>query len=374
MNINILLYGAWKGNLGDDLFIRSICDRYSMVTFHIFTDKTDAHLYGDISNLKLHFTSNYFVKGINYLARLCNWPDLNYYRLRHTCDAVVFLGGSLYQQEEYWLTKAKKRKDIIENYPVCFVIGNNFGPYSSEEFYVFYRDFFAKMQDVCFRDKYSYDLFCNENPKVRFAPDVVLGLQQLPTEKTPDTAKPSAVISVIDLKYSSVSRKKMGISADDYEKWITNIVLVLEARGYHVTLMGFCKQEGDHKAIARIMQNGEGRFKNTDVYMHDDVQKSLTLLMQADRIIATRFHAMILGWRLNKPVLPLVYGKKMLHAIEDYGLEPYYLELADLTGVTPAAALDSMSEAKDCTYLMKEAEAQFRGLDAWLASLKEGKR
>lgn len=369
MSTNILLYGEWKGNLGDDLFVRCICDRYPKVTFHIFTDIDYAHIYEDITNLRLHFTNNKVFKGINILGSKANLPDLYYYSLRKTCDAAVFLGGSLYQQEGDWMQVYRKRKEILDTYGTAFVIGGNFGPYTDSNFFDVYHYFFSKMKDVCFRDSYSAELFSKELDNVRCAPDVVLGLPDIPKGETFD--KLSAVISVIDLGYDSVSRKSLNITPEDYEKWIAGLALVLEKKGFRVTLMGFCGQEGDHNAIVRIMHKYAGQFKDTHMYFHGDVQESLALLNGAECIFATRLHAMILAWRMNKAVLPLVYDKKMLNVLEEYDPEGYYLPLSDLLKVSPEEAFDNMSAAWDFSALKDEAEKQFSGLDKWLAARRD---
>ncbi|KIR02076.1 putative transferase [Lachnospiraceae bacterium TWA4] len=52
-----------------------------------------------------------------------------------------------------------------------YILGANFGPYYTEEYLKAMAKVFEKAEDVCFREKYSYQLF--QNNRVRYAPDIL---------------------------------------------------------------------------------------------------------------------------------------------------------------------------------------------------------
>lgn len=74
------------------------------------------------------------------------------------CDAIVYIGGSIFIEYDNWkqiLTwwdyEALNRK--------FYILGANFGPYKTEEYRNKLASIFNNVQDICFRDKYSYNLF-----------------------------------------------------------------------------------------------------------------------------------------------------------------------------------------------------------------------
>ncbi|MEI3326743.1 MAG: polysaccharide pyruvyl transferase family protein [Thomasclavelia sp.] len=53
-------------------------------------------------------------------------------------------------------------------------------------------------------------------------------------------------------------------------------------------------------------------------YTDTDLEGILNCIGSAEIVIATRFHAMILGWCMGKKTLPIVYSSKMTHVLEEF--------------------------------------------------------
>lgn len=53
-------------------------------------------------------------------------------------------------------------------------IGSNFGSCSSDRYLNEVKPYLLKLNDACFRDRYSYSILC-ESARVRYAPDIVFG-------------------------------------------------------------------------------------------------------------------------------------------------------------------------------------------------------
>ena len=49
----IFLYAYDRINLGDDLFIRTICNRYPNVKFYLWSKKYNEKVFDDVKNLKV---------------------------------------------------------------------------------------------------------------------------------------------------------------------------------------------------------------------------------------------------------------------------------------------------------------------------------
>ncbi len=369
MNKNILLIGAWKNNLGDDLFLKIICQRYPSYTFHIVTSKKYHKAYVAISNLKCHFNNNIIIKALNYVFRKMNISDIYYSYLLNKCDTSVLLGGSLFQQEKKWKLIVKKRTDIVKNSKASFVIGSNFGPYYEKAYYNTYNTLLSKMKDVCFRDKYSVSLF--PQLKARFAPDVVLTLkspQNANTNIVQKYNKPYVIISPINLDIISISRNLISLSSGEYEDWIIDLSINLEKQGMSIVLMSFCKQENDDETIMKILEKGKNKLHSTYVYSHENIEESLSIIANSEYVVATRFHAMILSWLMKKPVLPIVYGEKMRNVICEYGFTGKYYEINDLPQCKTDFDINELSTVPDIEKLISQAEQQFSALEKWMKS------
>lgn len=367
---SVFLYGAWKKNLGDDLFLKITAERYPDCNFHILTLKQYADTYLNIPNVTVHHKDNRMTQVLNNVYRKLNKPDYAFIKMAETAEAVIFLGGSLYQQEKNWKRLYIQRKNIQSLFKASFAVGNNFGPYSDDDFYHKYQSFFKNMTDVCFRDQYSGSLFPYDN--IRTASDVVFGIKSVYSDLKPDTdkscSKPVAVISVINLELDSVSRKFQSVTAEQYENWIAKLAAALEKRGYLVTLMGFCRSEGDEKAIDRIIENPA--LKHTEKYIHENIDESLCLIKNSELVIATRFHAMIVGWAFEKKVVPVAYGNKMRNVIRDVGFDGCSVDIENLEEHSIDYIIDHAEKLDNTNDYYEDSMKQFAGFDTWLQNKK----
>ncbi len=101
--------------------------------------------------------------------------------------------------------------------------------------------------------------------------------------------------------------------------------------------------------------------KNIEVYNHHDIYKSITVLQNSTKIVASRYHAMILGWIFEKPTFVMSYSLKMNSVIEDLFPEQEVFSVID----------DSISnnyeysimDRKKLKLIVKESEKNFSVLD-----------
>ena len=178
---SVFLYGAWKNNLGDDLFLKVITQRYPDCTFHVLVNKKYIGAYSEMNNLVVHRKNGRFTRMLNALSRRLNMPDYIFLKMSKLASVVILLGGSLYQQENNWKKLYSERLKMIGLFDGAFAIGNNFGPSSDPEFINCYKDFFRELNDVCFRDRQSQMLFPYDN--VRAASDIIFGIDSYYTDK-----------------------------------------------------------------------------------------------------------------------------------------------------------------------------------------------
>lgn len=358
------IYAYVNFNLGDDLFVKVLCNRYPNTKFILHAPKEYKKTFKKIKNLKVRSSDSYIYRGINFILRRLNisyrYNDL----IARKYDAFVHIGGSIYMQRENWRqTLREKQKLKMKNKPF-FVLGANFGPYQDEEFYLKYKELFKEYTDICFRDKYSFNLF-NELNNVRLADDVIFQLKE--ENQSIKKKSNSIVISVIK---PSIRKHLVGFDEIYYNK-IKDIAIYFIEKKYNVTLMSFCGNEGDMEAVSEIMAIIPKKHLNKlDKYLYrNDIEAALHTIEISDFVVGTRFHAMILGWVYNKPVFPIAYSEKMTNVMKDINFDGSYTDFNDLHKLEAEDVFNSMFTNRiDVSTQIINAERQFKKTDEYLQS------
>ncbi len=292
-------------NLGDDLFIK------------ILTEKYPNHKFYSISRGFKNYTKNNLkVYSNTYIFRVLKKFQLEKY-LANRYDLVVSIGGSMYIENN------DSKRDFSLGKNKYYVLGSNFGPYKTQEYFNNIHNFFEKAEDVVFREKYSYELF-KDLPNVRYASDIVFNLN---TEKIKNTNRKKVIFSIISCKY------KMGIEYQkQYEEKMIEMIKYFNQNGYEICLMSFCKAEDDEEAIEEIIKKCTDDLKQKieKYYYRGNVEEALDIIGDASVMVGSRFHANIVALLLGKKVIPVLYSDKTKHVIEDLKLD---LEMIDIRNI-----------------------------------------
>ncbi|WP_028274911.1 polysaccharide pyruvyl transferase family protein [Atopococcus tabaci] len=311
MRKNILIEAYTASNLGDDLFIKILCERYPYTNFYLACKKKYSEAFINIPNLEIISPIPYIDTVLSKIKVGFSVNEFIRRKKMKKYDAVVHIGGSIFMQIGNWKKRVEylHTTNTIYNIP-SFFIGCNFGPFVDQKFYDDYKNVFSEAADICFRDSYSYELF-KEIPNVRLAPDVVFSLSDAEGVESQNTV----VISVIDLE----NRVKLKPYKVDYVNKITEIAKEFIKNDYNVNFISFCEAEGDEQTIKEIMNELDSSEKKyiDAFYYKGDINKALSVIKKSQYVISTRFHAMILGWKYNKIVYPLIYSDKTYNVIKD---------------------------------------------------------
>lgn len=356
---NVMVYAYTRYNLGDDLLIKILCDRYKENRFAIYTYPQYRNVFSECGNIEIFPNTSLLSKIINKFGIF--FGEINAYerRIAKKCDLCVCITGSLFiQGGDNWkpyLEYMQSRKIKGKAY---FQIGSNFGPYTDPLFFEGFKELFSSYTDICFREDYSYSLF-SDLPNVRVAPDVVLSgnykkYMDLPQERR-------VACSVIDLS----NRPDLIKYKDSYMNALEEICRSYLKQGYIVDLLSFCRSEGDENAIEELEQ----RINNENLIHHSyvtdtDLDGMLNCIGKAEIVIASRFHAMILGWCMGKKTLPIIYSQKMKNVIRDFGYKGSYYDIKehckfDINQMTPRFF--------DVGSFCEKSNDQFEKLDSYLA-------
>lgn len=318
----VFLYAYDGINLGDDLFVRVICGRYPSTQFYIWGDEKRREVFRDVPNLKVLLRDNpvsNFLGAIrpSFAARYHGW-------LENRCDAVVYIGGSIFMEYPNWEMLCTWWDYEAKNRPF-YVMGANFGPYHTEAYREKMAEIFQNCRDVCFRDRYSAGLF---RGTARFAPDILLGY---PMPRVPVKEK-QLFVSVIDC----AGRDEAHSLTRFDESYVTNMASLLNNYlddGWRIVLSSFCKAEGDENGIRKVLSAvglcaDDPRISMLR-YDGSNSDEILTAMAESDRIVATRFHGVILALAAGRPVLPVVYSDKTLRVLEDLSFDGTVVDLRE---------------------------------------------
>lgn len=362
----ILVNGYFGLNFGDDLFFKILFNRYPNTQFHFYNNyysprnyKKYKKVFSKYNNVKVkrYPSIKKFFYHTNQLAIFNSYQFKEY-------DATVFIGGSIFMESSNKGRNLGEKLSlynyfISKNKPI-FILGSNFGPYHTDEFYKQHYEIFSKCTDVCFREKYSYNLF-RELDSVRMNPDIVFSLK----EELLDKKKDNVGISVMNF----ARKPELKDYYLDYENKMIELIQKLVQNGKKITLFSFSEPEGDLVAINRILKNLSSKIAdNIKVSSYQgNINEFLNELSQQEAIVSARFHAMILSQVFEQGIYPLVYSNKTLNVLKDIKLDQNYCEIKKIKNLDCQEVLDCLYENKISIDQIKiDAEKQFKKLDDFL--------
>jgi colanic acid/amylovoran biosynthesis protein len=355
-------------NLGDDLFLKIILERYPNVKFYLNADRRYKVVFKNKSNLSI-FNSSKIVKlynkgiwfldkvlypkdGQNSLVKYINAINKNYFNLT---DIFVSIGGSIFMQEKllpyYFDIEYYKQVNLFYKGKPKFYLGCNFGPFLDSTFKTEYECIFKKAIDVCFREEYSKKLFENLN-NVRHKPDIVFGLKINKAKKI-DRSVGFSIIS-----------PRRNIDTNKYLQKYAELISYYQANGYKIFLFSFCKKQGDEKTIKEIIKLLPKRDNINPVFYDGDIESFLKLYSSVEQGYCGRFHAMILSMLCNQTIYPVVYSDKMTNVLQDINYNGDVILMDNFHHLEPEYLFKSISlNSYSITNQIIEAEEQFQILD-----------
>lgn len=358
-----MLYGFFGHNVGDDAFFDMLFKRYPDTMFYIMHDPSYAEFFSRYPNVRFYDATRPDIIKINAFGEKFNQSNLFEKLLLKICDGVVHIGGSIYQQIGNWQLDFDIRKERKLSGKKFFAVSNNFGPYTDNSYRDMWAGEFKKWTDICFRDRYSYNLF-SDIPIVRYAPDLLF---RFPIEKKESEKKVS--VSVINTLAPFRTIEKS--TAEAYENKIVELIKRFSSDGYAVSLLSFCAFEGDNAAADRILaalpEEVSSKVKN--VVYSNNLNEITNEIETSEYVVATRFHAMILGYIAGKKVLPICYSEKMSNVISDLSLSDSIITLDNLSSLTAdeLISLANIVPEEKIDEISHLATKQFAGFDKFVS-------
>ena len=329
-------------NLGDDLFINILTKRYPQHKFYAIS-----------KGEKGYNTKNFKVYSNTYIFKLLKKFQWEKYLANHY-DTVVTIGGSMFME------RGDTNRDFSMGKNKRYVLGINFGPYKTQEYYNNIYNMLSDVEDVCFRDKYSYNLF-KELPNARQAADIVFSMD---TSNIKITNRKRAIISIISPK-DKIDEKY----EEKYEEKMLELITFLIKKEYEICLMSFCKNENDEEEIEKIYnQIPENQKKKVEKYYYNgNIEEALNTIADSQLVVGGRFHANIIGLCLGKSILPVLYSDKTLHVLEDMQINTPIIDIRKLENFNIESIKDEdLTRHYDIEKQKEDAQRHFEKLDIQL--------
>ncbi len=361
--MKVFIYAYDQLNLGDDLFIAFLVQRYPHVQFEMLVSPNYKAAFAAHPNLHITDPNGGFSRLLQRIRP--SFRSRYHEMIKSRCDCCVYIGGSIFIEYPTWRNIVNWWQYHTAKYPF-FVLGANFGPYHEEAYRNTMKQVYDQTQDVCFRDRYSYELF-RDCPNVRVAPDILFAQAFPKTEP-----KKQVLVSVIDCRENHTA---LSFAADAYEDFLCEILERYAGEGYRILLASFCKAEGDEIACERIRERLENAKIPSDAVYYDGKNRTQLLeeIAASEMIIGTRFHATVLGMAAAeasdapKMLLPVIYSEKTKNMLCDIGYAGNTVDLRMDLSKQPKEA--SAVDKNSIKMAAAGAEAHFLKLDQKLRGI-----
>ena len=346
----IFLISYARKNLGDDLFIKMLLERYPMHHFYMKIKKPEYLEYFS------KYDNFHIIEGIDSGEELYH-SNINDY------DAYIYVGGSIFMEGKKGYNLSNEALDFIKRCkengkPFCYA-SCNYGPYQTEEYFNLSKKVFSTCTDICFRDRYSYELF-QDIENVRYAPDFVFTYPVVNEEKIKD----SIGITVIDLHI----REDLKDKENEYIQMLTNNINEYIRQGKKVYLYSFCKREGDENTIDQVAEKVNDNENLIVIKYNGNVEEFLKVYSKMEYMICARFHAMILSSLLNQKMYIMSYSAKIDHVNADlrFNLPTIHFEdisSENLINLSDFTSVDKQKIGPICEEAKRQEEAIKRVLE-----------
>ena len=320
---NMHLAGYFDMNFGDDMMMKLVVNSLPDITFAV-EDTVETPILREI---------NVVQKSREDCARL---PKL----------VVTGCGFMLNNKQA---VRAELLDFLKGRHPGDYCLGCNMEPLDTP-----LKQFLIRKKLNCFklitcRDQVSYRWLCDktQRPAVHYAPDILFSIpeQWLPEAKNPEKLGISLMHRAGDAEDCAYYRAM----AEAADKWIRET-------GKGVILMAFDAGKEDDlfacNAVKALMQ-----YPNkAEIVSHRDCTEIPAAFAQCEKIIAARFHGIVLALRMGIPLYPLIFREKARNLLNDIAY-PF-----------PVSTLDRIDKASLQAFLEKPQMAYSLNQDIYEAA------
>lgn len=362
----VYIHCIYRNNFGDDLLLKVLGDRY----------QNDAKFYiiNYEAKCKTKLSPNIMVINIPYfIYRLIRKISKTVFKKRNMIDSffirksdmVWVVGGSLFMETRDWHEKDDYNRiwyhAMSKPY---FIIGANIGPVYTKKYIEFLKEqIFEHAEGVFLRDNKSYQYVKNLTNVLQIK-DLAFSFD---THKyTNIKSEKKVFISMIDIQEKE--NQMVHPDAEAYNKLIQKLIEIFLADHYEIVLASLCSQEGDMKAIHTVLTAFDDQNHIKVVDYQGNIDEMMAELASSKIIIGTRFHANVVGFLLQKVVIPIAYNDKTINLLKDMNFQGTVFDANHLKDVDGLSKKDLNLSYRYSFYqnFKKEENNCFKILDSYV--------
>ena len=183
-------------------------------------------------------------------------------------------------------------------------------------------------------------------PEIHYLPDLLFSI---PDEWIPRSERPENLgISMMHRAGDREDCAYYRTMAETADEWI-------RTTGKNVILMAFDSGKEDDifacQAVRALMEHPD----RAEIAVHRDCTEIPAAFAQCERIIAARFHGIVLALRMGIPVYPLIFREKVRNLLQDIRFPYPASDLDDIDGISLRAFV---TEPRSAFPLEKELQAR----------------
>lgn len=327
--MNIMVWAYLDNNLGDDLMIKLLINKFPQHEFYLYSNRS--------------IVRNTFIDDSNVIFRKPSDMKLDI----NTIDMYLSIGGSIFQVDTLkrqlsriskilLLRKIKKKGNKIAT------IGCNLGPYNNK-IGLLLTKVELKINDlVTVRDKSSFKILESFKTLENYhlADDIVYNMKN---KKDVNLSRSGLGISV----YRSLRSDENNYSNYMALAYISD--KYIERTKKKVFLFAFdSENENDISAAHHIFNLAKNKESIEIIPYLGEHKCFINKMNECERIIAIRFHSAIISELLEIPFLPVIYSNKMESYLEDkkYSGEKIFIEDLDIDKLDIDNIVDVLIDGK----------------------------
>ncbi len=270
-------------------------------------------------------------------------PQVNQFiKQLHDYDAVIQVGGSFFVdlygsgQFEHILCSVIAKKPI-------YLLGHSVGPFENKSFREIAKYAFEQANQVVLREEVSRSLMLKDSFNMK---NVVMGVDTaflVRTDINPNDYMVQHWLNVITQNKTvaiTVRRlapfdKRLGVTQDEYEQSIADVIDHLISLGYQVIAFSTCtgieSYHNDDRIVALSISKKVKKSNSFYIVMDElnDVQLG-SLLSQCDFTIGTRLHSAIISINFGTPAIAINYEHKSLGVMQGLKMDGLSASINDL--------------------------------------------
>ena len=339
-------------NLGDDLFLNILFNKYPHINFSVYCRKEYSEALTGLKNVNIYDT------------------PIPEYLENHSFDGIVFIAGSIFMQPENYDKESptnfefykKVVLDYKKNNKPFFYISCNFGPYTLKDYKKKTKKYLKICTDVCFRDKYSFDLFKNLS-NIRYAPDAALSWNYPKIKKI----KGSVGVSIIEpsVRWYISQEKK-----EDYYNFLKTNIIYLISEGKEIYLFSYCEFEGDTVAQKELLEIIPKKYHSKINLLNytGNFESYLKKYGEMEYALCGRFHSMILSLIFEQKYFVTAYSDKTTNVMNDFKIKNQFVKYGEIKPeeIIPLSSYKKINPIKKM-FLKYKSKKQFKAFDKWLS-------